>query len=129
MSPANLYQLLGVSSHASNAEIKAAYREKAKRYHPDLNRDNESASEMFKAVSNAYDTLSSSEKRATYDRASRIAQVSAQGQMRYGVPHATPYHSPFTGPNYRSQFSRGGGAAKGEATEKDRVRGLSLPSD
>ena len=47
----NLYDVLGVSKTASEAEIKSAYRKLARKYHPDLNKDNKEAAEKFKEVS------------------------------------------------------------------------------
>lgn len=61
------YKTLGIGRTASRAEIKAAYRELAKKYHPDRNHGNKSAEEAFKEVQEAYATLSNSEKRRNYD--------------------------------------------------------------
>ena len=48
------YEVLGVDKNASADEIKSAYRKLAKKYHPDLNRDNRDAEEKFKLLSTAY---------------------------------------------------------------------------
>ncbi|MCS7030414.1 MAG: J domain-containing protein [Gloeomargarita sp. SKYG116] len=64
----NYYQILGVDRNASLAEIKRAYRQLARRYHPDLNPGNKEAEEMFKIIGEAYQVLSDSEKRAEYNR-------------------------------------------------------------
>ncbi|QDP19833.1 DnaJ C-terminal domain-containing protein [Sphingomonas xanthus] len=64
----DLYQQLGISRDASEAEIKKAYRSLAKQLHPDRNKDNPKAAERFAAVTRAYDLLSDKEKRARYDR-------------------------------------------------------------
>ena len=62
----SLYDLLGVSKGASDAEIKKAYHKMAKTLHPDVNPD-KSAQEKFKNVSKAYEILSDKGKRARYD--------------------------------------------------------------
>ena len=59
----NLYQILGVSNSASENEIKSAYRKLARKYHPDLNKDNKDAAEKFKEISCAYDILGDKTKR------------------------------------------------------------------
>jgi len=65
----NLYDILGVSKTASDAEIKTAYHKLARKYHPDLNKDNKAAAaEKFKEISCAYDVLGDKEKRGKYDR-------------------------------------------------------------
>lgn len=63
----NLYDVLGISKKASAEEIKKAYRNLAKKYHPDLNPNNKKAEEMFKEVLEAYTILSDSEKKKAYD--------------------------------------------------------------
>ena len=62
------YKTLGVARTASEKEIKSAYRNLAKQLHPDRNKDNPNAAERFSHVTNAYDLLSDSEKRAQFDR-------------------------------------------------------------
>lgn len=62
------YDVLGVAKGASDDEIKKAHRKLAKKYHPDLNRDNPEAAEKFKELNEAYEVLSDKDKRARYDQ-------------------------------------------------------------
>ena len=63
------YEVLGVSKGASEAEIKKAYKKMARKYHPDLNRDDpKTAEEKFKEVNEAYEVLSDKDKKARYDQ-------------------------------------------------------------
>ena len=61
------YQVLGVAATATDAELKSAYRKKARKYHPDVSKE-KSAEDRFKDVNEAYDALREPEKRKTYDR-------------------------------------------------------------
>lgn len=62
------YDILGVDKKASEDDIKRAYRQAAKKTHPDLNPDDPNAAERFKEVNEAYEVLSDKEKRARYDQ-------------------------------------------------------------
>ena len=61
------YKILGVDKNATDAEIKKEYRKLAKKYHPDVNQNNEAASNKFKEINEAYEVLSDKEKRKQYD--------------------------------------------------------------
>ncbi|MDO4539646.1 MAG: molecular chaperone DnaJ [Syntrophomonadaceae bacterium] len=62
------YDLLGVKRDVEAEELKKAYRAMAKKYHPDLNKDDPNAGEKFKEINEAYEVLSDPQKRALYDR-------------------------------------------------------------
>jgi curved DNA-binding protein len=61
------YEVLGVKREASEAEIKAAYRKLAHKYHPDVSKEKD-AEARFKEVAEAYQTLKDADKRAAYDQ-------------------------------------------------------------
>jgi molecular chaperone DnaJ len=63
------YKALGVSKGASADEIKKAYRKLARKYHPDANKGDAASEERFKEISEAYNVLSDSKRRAEYDEA------------------------------------------------------------
>jgi molecular chaperone DnaJ len=62
------YEVLGVSRDAGDTEIKKTFRRLARELHPDVNRHDPGAEEKFKEAAEAYEILSDSERRATYDR-------------------------------------------------------------
>ena len=61
------YKVLGVAKNATQDEIKKAFRQMARKYHPDLNHDDPTAKEKFQAVNEANEVLSDPEKRKKYD--------------------------------------------------------------
>ena len=61
------YNILGVDKNASNDEIKKAYRKLAKKYHPDLNPNDQKAQEKFKEINEAYEVLGDEDKKKKYD--------------------------------------------------------------
>ncbi len=60
------YKTLGVRRDASQAEIQKAYRELARKFHPDLNPDDKTAKTKFQQVQKAFDVLNDPEKRELY---------------------------------------------------------------
>lgn len=62
------YEVLGVDKNASSDDIKKAYRQMAKKYHPDLNPGDKDAEAKFKECNEAYEVLSDPDKKARYDR-------------------------------------------------------------
>jgi molecular chaperone DnaJ len=100
MAEKDYYEILGVKKTATEAELKKAYRELAKKYHPDKNKGNKEAENRFKEISEAYAVLSDKDKRAQYDRLGREA---------FGPGGANP----FDGFDF-SEFM--GGGARGRRT-------------
>jgi DnaJ-class molecular chaperone len=68
MAAKDYYQILGLTKSATEADIKKAYRKLALQYHPDKNKGDKVAEEKFKEVTKAYEVLSDSQKRQTYDQ-------------------------------------------------------------
>lgn len=108
------YEVLGVNKSATDAEIKKAYRKLAKKYHPDMNKDNPKAEELFKEVTEAYEVLSDKEKRKLYDQFGHAAfdegagQGGAYGAGGQGFGSGAGGFGGFGGQGFRGGFSGGG---------------------
>lgn len=83
----DLYEVLGVSRTSSADEIKKAYRQLAKKYHPDVNKENKAAEDKFKEISAAYDVLGDPDKRKKYD------QFGAMGEQAGFDPRHQAYRT------------------------------------
>ena len=83
------YHVLGVERGTTPEEIKKAYRKLAVKHHPDKNPGDKSAEEKFKELGEAYEVLSSVDKRAAYDRFGHQAftQGGGMGGERKAVLH------------------------------------------
>src|SRR5438876_3222527 len=79
MAKEDFYKILGVKKDAKPEEIKQAYRKLARKYHPDVNPGDKAAEDRFKEVSEAYEVLSDTEKRAKYDQFGEHWQRVQQG--------------------------------------------------
>jgi len=117
----NYYQILGVQRDASDADIKKAYRKAALKWHPDKNPDNKEAAEQkFKDVSEAYQVLSDSEKRAIYDQYGEdglkqgVPEAGFQGGFHFDPGQAEDIFSQFFGSSnpFASMFGGGVGGAQ-----------------
>ena len=101
MAKRDYYEVLGVSKGASADEIKRAHRKLARQYHPDMNKNNPSATDRFKEVQEAYDVLSDAQKRTLYD------QFGHAGLAGGAAAGAGAGHDPF------EAFRRGAGRGNG----------------
>lgn len=100
----DLYAVLGVSSSATEDELKKAYRKLARKYHPDVNKSPDAVGKM-QEISAAYETLSDPGKRREYDeqraRAQRAAGPGAGGWSGDGSgAYSSPFSSFYTGAGY-----------------------------
>ncbi len=84
------YATLGLGNGASQDEIKRAYRTLARKYHPDVNPNNQQAEAKFKEINEAYEVLSDEQKREKYDRFGQYWQQAGayQGGTGFGNPSA-----------------------------------------
>jgi DnaJ-class molecular chaperone len=111
----DLYGVLGVSRDVDEDAIRKAYRQLARRYHPDVNPGDEEAEESFKTISEAYAVLSDPERRRNYDE---FGEISLEG----GFDAEKARHA------FGRRFGaggRGGGFARGgESFHFDNLEGL-----
>ena len=109
----DFYATLGVSSSASQDEIKKAYRKLAKKYHPDANASDAKAGERFKEISEANNVLSDPQKRKQYDEMRRLGAFDGGGFGGFGG-----------GRSARGAGARGGGPTQGINFEEFDIGGL-----
>ncbi len=104
----DLYAVLGVPRNATQDQIKKAYRDLARKHHPDMNQGDKKSEEKFKEIQHAYETLSDPEKKKTYD----MFGTSSFGGQRTGGGTYRQYSRGFPGIDeiFKDMFSQGGGA-------------------
>lgn len=78
------YSVLGVAKDATQAEITKAYRQLARKYHPDTNPGDSAAEERFKEISTAYEVVGDEEKRSSYDQARQLGPMGANSGGNQG---------------------------------------------
>ena len=101
--------MLGVHRNASETEIKKTYRKLALQYHPDKNPGNKESEEMFKEISEAYEVLSDSQKRAQYDQFGHagLGAGGFSGGFGAGSPFGDIFGDIFGGGRQRGRGKRG----------------------
>ena len=115
------YKLLGLNRNASPAEITKAYRKLARKYHPDVNPDDQAAKKKFQQIQRAYDVLNDPEKREMYDRYGSSCESVAAGGPGGGW-HAAPGQGGFEDIDISQMFGGHGGATGFEGAFGDIFR-------
>jgi molecular chaperone DnaJ len=110
---ADYYELLGVSRTATADEIKKAYRQRAREFHPDANPDDSAAAEQFKKIAQAYQVLADDQQRARYDRYGE-AGVGGAG----AGPSAEDLFGGGLGDIFETFFGGGGGSPFGSGRSR-----------
>lgn len=119
----NYYEILGVDSKASQADIKSAYRKLVKQYHPDLHPNDPNAAAKFKEINEANEVLSDEQKRAAYDYelanpgASNFGGFSGQGFGGFGG-FSDIFNDFFSG--------FGGGSSSQRTAEKEKGKDITV---
>jgi len=117
----NYYKILGLTKNTKSTqeEIKSAYREQAKKYHPDVNVDNKNAEERFKDINEAYRTLSDPIQKKKYDRSwyNYIGKKIQKAKMSEKEIKVNDIVSMFFGGNI---------SKKSEEKEKEPIRGQNI---
>lgn len=120
MATEDYYTLLGVDKNASEQDIKKAYRRMARKYHPDVNKDDPNAEERFKEITRAYEVLSDANLRQRYDQYGHAAfEQAAQsgGAGGAGGPFGTggPFGGGFDDLGDIFDMFFGGGQSRGRS--------------
>ena len=112
------YKVLGVARSASTQDIRRAYKNLAKEWHPDKN-DSPGAQEKFVQINAAYELLSDPERRRKYDQHGITDEPGAErGGGGHGGPHFRRFHSPFD--FFEDDFFGGGGGFNFHFNQRER---------
>jgi DnaJ-class molecular chaperone len=101
------YSVLGVRKTATQEEVQKAYRQLAKKLHPDLNPGDKKSEERFKEISAAYDILGDADKRARFDRGEIDASGTERPQRDFYREHAGRTGNPYARDTEFSEFADG----------------------
>ena len=117
MAQRDYYEILGLDKNADADAIKRAYRQLAKKYHPDLNPGDAEAEKNFKEVNEAYSVLSDAEKKAKYDQFGHAAFDPTAGAGGYGGAYSGGFGDfgdlgDIFGSIFGSAFGGGGGGRR-----------------
>jgi molecular chaperone DnaJ len=121
MSKRDYYEVLGVSKSATAEEIKKAYRQKAIQFHPDKNPGDKASEEKFKEAAEAYEILSSPEKKQRYDQ---FGHAGLGNQGGFGGQHMTmedifsSFGDIFGGGGFSGFSGFGGGGSRGQRVNR-----------
>lgn len=129
MAKRDYYDILGVGKSASESDIKKAYRKLAKQYHPDANPGNQEAEAKFKEATEAYEVLSDSQKRQTYDQFGHSAfdGAGAGGAGGFsGMDMGDIFETFFGGSGFESFFGGGGSRRRGPSRGADLQYNLTI---
>lgn len=99
MEKKNYYNILQVSSNASFAEIKVAYRKLVHKYHPDIAGNSPEIIQKFKDITEAYETLSSPQKRERYDSIIKLYEYGNSSSSEQNTTYNTSFKT--TGKEYK----------------------------
>ncbi len=123
------YDVLGVSRDADDATLKKAYRELAKKYHPDMNPGDAEAEKKFKEASEAYAVLSDPEKRRQYDQFGQAAfdQGAAGGEGGFGgFDFSGMDFNDIFGDMFGDIFGGATGGARGGRASQGPMKGMNI---
>ncbi len=124
MANKDFYATLGLEKGASESEIKKAYRQMAKKYHPDNNPGDKTAEEKMKEVNEAYEVLSDPDKRAKYDQFGSAAFE--QGGMGGGGFYGGAGGMEFDMGDIFNMFGFGGGSARRTGPQRGSDIGVTI---
>ena len=126
MAKRDYYEVLGVAKSASEADLKKSYRRLAMKYHPDRNPDSTEAEAKFKEAKEAYDVLSSSEKRSAYDQFGHAAFEGGMGGGAGGFSGDAGGFGDIFGDMFGDIFGGGGGRGQRQRRGSDLRYNLDL---